>query len=285
MRIGIDSYSFHRQFGEVYPEQSDLGERWSLEDFAEKTRELPAECISLETCFLAESDCTRVSQLFETGRDLMFAWGHPDGFMGLDEGAAVAEVTRYLQLSAEIGTSSLRVTGSSIKFFEEPHAPQIERTIRCLERLLPQAEKTRVGLALENHGDFYIHELNHILQDLDSPWLGIALDVGNCLRISDDPVAAAKSLGPKVFAVHAKDVRPMSGYTENDPRRLGCTPVGEGIADFPALLTELARHEFSGMVLVEISRMHPDYEQMTELQVVKQSLSYLLSTRQTVMDG
>lgn len=285
MRIGVDSYSFHRQFGEIYPGQSDPGERWNLDDFVERTHTLPLECISLETCFLAETDLVRIPQIFQPKLDLMFAWGHPDGFMELDEDVAVEEVTHFLQLSANLGAAALRVTGSSIKFFEEPHGPQIERTIRCLERLLPQAEQAGVGLALENHGDFYMHEILHILQRLDSKWLGVALDVGNCLRLGDDPIEAAKTLGAKVFAVHAKDVRPMQGFADDDPRRLGCTPVGDGMADFPSLLTELVQREFSGMILVELSRMHPDFEHMAELQIVKQSLEYLFSVRQTVMDG
>lgn len=39
MKIGIDSYCYHRFFGEVYPEQQPPPRRMSLEDFLRRARD------------------------------------------------------------------------------------------------------------------------------------------------------------------------------------------------------------------------------------------------------
>ncbi len=53
LKVGIDSYCFHRFFGEVYPEQEEPPFQMTLEDFIEFCRELDVDGVSaasLETC-------------------------------------------------------------------------------------------------------------------------------------------------------------------------------------------------------------------------------------------
>ena len=46
MKIGIDSYCYHRYFGEVYPVQSAPDSTMSIQDFLSRTVELGAEAVS-----------------------------------------------------------------------------------------------------------------------------------------------------------------------------------------------------------------------------------------------
>ena len=56
MKIGIDSYCFHRYFGEIYGNQTDPGKRVKCEDVLKFATELKVDGISLETCFLDSLD-------------------------------------------------------------------------------------------------------------------------------------------------------------------------------------------------------------------------------------
>jgi len=51
MKTGIDSYCYHRYFGEVYPDQEDPGIRWTFQDFVNRAAELEVDGVSLESCF------------------------------------------------------------------------------------------------------------------------------------------------------------------------------------------------------------------------------------------
>ena len=52
MKIGIDSYCYHRFFGEVYPDQQKPAKDWTMQDFLKRAKELKVDGVSLESCFL-----------------------------------------------------------------------------------------------------------------------------------------------------------------------------------------------------------------------------------------
>ncbi len=52
MRVGIDSYCYHRLFGEVYPGQQIPEKELSFEDFLSKLENLNVDGVSLESFFL-----------------------------------------------------------------------------------------------------------------------------------------------------------------------------------------------------------------------------------------
>jgi 3-oxoisoapionate decarboxylase len=282
MQLGLESYCYHRHFGEVYPGQTDPGVRWTLSDFVDRLPTFQPDCVSLETCFLPDDQDALLRSLSRLTVPAMFAWGHPHGFMEKSESEVVTEVERYLNLSAQFGYPILRVVGSSIAHFWQPHEPQMAITLDRLSRVLPLAERLGIRLALENHGDFFKNELTRIVEEVDSPYLGFALDTGNLLRFDEDPVHAIEDWGDKVLVIHAKDVAPMHGFEASDPRRLACVPAGKGMTDFRSIFRTLKKASFEGMVLIEISRMHPDYEQTGETRMIQEGLAYLRKVRDEV---
>ena len=282
-KLGIDNYSYHRYFGEVYPGQAHPRKIWSLGDFVDHLLDFPdlelIETVSVETCFLPDDAIELTNQLSRLNKPLLFAWGHPDGFMDSTLDVVFAEFNRYLSLSSDFGANVMRIVGSSINYFDQPHRPQLERTFAYLEKVLPLAEKYQVKLAIENHGDFYMHEFLEIIEHFDSPYLGLTLDTGNFLRFNEDPIEVVNKFSRRVYIVHAKDVAPMSGYEEDDPRRLGCVPAGKGITEFKAFFSALQNADYQGSVLIEISRMHPDYEASGETAMIQSGLAFLHSIR------
>lgn len=290
-KLGVDTYSYHRFFGEVYPGQSEPGETWSLSEFVDHMLVLPnlemIEGVAVETCFLPEDKNEVIRELSRLDKSIIFAWGHPDGFVDATLAEVLDDIEKHLNLSQVFEAKVMRIVGSSINYFDQPHRPQIEQTLAYLEEIVPLAEKYDIRLAIENHGDFYMHELREIIETVDSPYLGLTLDTGNFLRLNERPLQAIEQFTEKVYIVHAKDVALMSGYKEDDPRRLGCVPAGKGLTDFGAIFDSLIQIDYQGMVLIEISRMHPDYEAGGETAMIAEGLNYLRGLRQEIeaLDG
>lgn len=263
MRVGIDSYCYHRFFGEVYPEQPEPEKRMCLEDFLKRARELEVDGVSLESCFIPRFDREYLSEirglLDEYNLDRVYAWGHPDGLEGGKNEKAYDEMIASFEYAQQIGAKVMRVVGSSLKFRFEPHEPQIDRLSKMFSEAVRIAEKYDIKLAVENHLDFNSDEMLTILRNVDSPYLGINFDTGNFVRVLDDPIEGMKKLARYVYATHIKDLKPQKGVPVTAWYFFSCTPIGDGLVDNQKLAQILKDNGYQGFFAVEIDFLHPDY--------------------------
>ena len=276
MRVGVDSYSYHRLFGEIYPNQADPGRRWEFQQSIDEAVRLGADGLSLETCFMPRfnEDYLKVlkQKLDASGLERMVAWGHPDGLEGGRNRDAAREMEGHLATAQSLGATVMRIVGSSLMFRDEPHGPQIERIADILKHSVKRAEDAGIRLAIENHIDFTADEILQILDRVDSPVLGVNFDTGNTLRVFEDPVEAARKLAPYTYATHIKDIRPATG-SPRDWTFWASAPAGGGIIDMPGVVGALADGGYDGMLCVEIdfqSDPHAD-----EVEAVQQAVGYL----------
>ena len=74
MKVGIDSYCYHRFFGEVYDAQKPPPKEMTLEDFLKRAKDLGVDGVSLESCFFPRFDSAYLTEvkgmLDEYGLDL-----------------------------------------------------------------------------------------------------------------------------------------------------------------------------------------------------------------------
>jgi 3-oxoisoapionate decarboxylase len=263
MKTGIDSYSYHRFFGEVYPQQLAPPRSMTLEDFLRRAHDLGVGGVSLESCFLPRLDAAYLAYvgglLDEYNLERVFAWGHPDGLEGGTNQNAYDEMIRCFDGARSIGANVMRVVGSSLRFRNQPHGPQIERLTRMFRDAVKVAEEYGIRMAIENHIDFTADEMLNLLTAVDSPWLGINFDTGNFLRLLDDPIKAMAKLAPYVYATHIKDLKVQKGVAADEWYFFSSTPVGEGLIDNRKLVQLLARAGYSGLLAVEIDFLHPDF--------------------------
>jgi sugar phosphate isomerase/epimerase len=264
MKVGIDSYCYHRFFGEVYPQQLQPPSQMSLEHFLLRARELDVDGVSLESCFFPCLDRSYLegikSVLDSYGLDRVYAWGHPDGLEGGTNQQAYADMVASLERAKAIGASVMRVVGSSLVFRNQPHEPQLERLTRMFSDAVQIAEQYGVRMAVENHIDFTADEMLRLLTAVNSPYLGINFDTGNFVRLLDDPVKGMAKLAKYVYATHIKDLKPQRGVGADEWYFFSSTPVGDGIVDNMELARLLARAEYQGFLAVEIDFLHPDYD-------------------------
>jgi sugar phosphate isomerase/epimerase len=263
MKVGIDSYCYHRFFGEVYPHQNRPAKQMTLEDFIKRAKELEADGVSLESCFIPRFDKAYLSEirgmLDEFNLDRVYAWGHPDGLEGGKNEAAYDEMIEHIEYAKAIGAKVMRVVGSSLEFRFEDHRLQIEKLSRMFTNAMKVADTYGIKLADENHIDFSANEMLEIIHNVNDPNFGINFDTGNFLRVLDDPIQGMEKLAKYTFATHVKDLKINPQAAVNDWYFFSCTPVGDGLVDNQRLAQLLKNANFEGFLAMEIDTLHPDY--------------------------
>lgn len=113
-----------------------------------------------------------------------------------------------------------------------PRGQVVGWVIANLKMLTPLAEDLGVKVAVENHGDLRIAELERLLAEVNSPALGIQYDLLEQVAIFEDPRLAADRLLPHAITVHWNDA-----YPRLSNRGFHVTPCmpGEGILDLDGI--------------------------------------------------
>ncbi|MHB8862215.1 MAG: sugar phosphate isomerase/epimerase family protein [Pirellulaceae bacterium] len=276
MKVGIDSYCYHRYFGEIYPDQQDPGVRWTFQDFVQRAAALGVDGVSLESCFFESLEPDYLSEikatLDEKGLERVLAWGHPDGLEAGRSEAAWHDMNALIPKAQFMGADIMRIVASSLMFRHEPHAPQISAIVSMLSESVKIAADNNVILALENHIDYTSAEIYEILERVGSESLKVNFDTGNTLRMMEDPVAAARRLGPYTVATHTKDVDSCRHVRPEEWYFFSSVPVGTGLIDMPGVVRALQDCGYRGVLAVE-SDHHKDNQD--EDRLVADSVAYL----------
>jgi 3-oxoisoapionate decarboxylase len=264
MKVGIDSYCYHRFFGEVYDDQKAPEKSMTMQDFLKRAKELDVDGVSLESCFFPPNVDKAwfkdlKAQLDEYNFDRVYAWGHPDGLERGQNWTAYDEMIASVPNAKEIGADVMRVVGSSLMFRHEPHGPQVKALAEMFKKAVVVAKDYDVKMAVENHIDFTSEEILQMLEMVDSEYFGLNFDTGNFLRLLDDPVKGMESLAPYVLATHVKDLMPDKNVRPTDWHFFAGVPVGMGLIDNQTLAELLNKANFKGFLAVEIDHPHTDW--------------------------
>jgi 3-oxoisoapionate decarboxylase len=273
MKVGIDSYCYHRFFGEVYPHQNQPPKQLTLEDFIKRAKELDVDGVSLESCFIPRFDKAYLSEikgmLDEFNFDRVYAWGHPDGLEGGKNESAYDDMVEHIEYANAIGAKVMRVVGSSLMFRFEDHGPQIQKLSRMFTNAMKVADTYGIKLADENHIDYNADEMLELIHNVNHPNFGINFDTGNFLRVLDDPIQGMEKLAKFTFSTHVKDLKINPQAAVNDWYFFSCTPVGDGLVDNQKLAQLLKDANYEGFLAMEIDTLHPDYNDDEDAAVAK----------------
>lgn len=273
MKVGIDSYCYHRFLGEVYPHQNAPDKQMTMEDFIKRAKELDVDGVSLESCFFPRFDASYLSEvkgmLDEYNFDRVYAWGHPDGLEGGKNEAAYDEMVDHIEYANAIGAKVMRVVGSSLMFRFEDHGPQIEKLSRMFTNAMKVADNYGIKLADENHIDYNADEMLELIHNVNHPNFGINFDTGNFMRVLDDPIQGMEKLARYTFSTHVKDLKINPQAAVNDWYFFSCTPVGDGMVDNLKLARLLKDANYEGFLAMEIDTLHPDYSDDEDAAVAK----------------
>jgi sugar phosphate isomerase/epimerase len=286
MKVGIDSYSYHRFFGEIYPTQKPASVPLTTEAFLDRAKDLGCDGVNLESCFLPDFSPAYLSsvraKLDKYNFERVYAWGHPDGLEAGGNAHAKEEMIRHIDHAVALGASVMRVVGSSLMYRFQPHEPQLRTLAEWFKEAARVAESKGVKLAVENHIDYNSEEIKWLVDEVDSEYFGVNLDTGNFLRVLDDPLEAAKKLAKHVYATHVKDLRPVKGVNVKEWFYFSSVAAGTGLIQIQEIAQVLKDNGFQGYLAFETDMPHPDYEEKEE-QMIEESIRNLKAISATLV--
>jgi 3-oxoisoapionate decarboxylase len=285
VKVGIDSYCFHRYFGEVYEGlQAQPGVTWRMEkEFLDYALAQDIDEVALESCFFDALDdglCAEIKgRLDDAGTDRVLGWGHPEGLWGGTKPEELEALKRHLPQAVKLGATRMRICAASMNYAKAPRDELIGRVVPMLAEAAKAAADQGVTLALENHIDFTSEEVAQILDSVDSEHLRVNFDTGNTIRLFEDPVEAAARLAPYTVSTHTKDIatRVKGGSPADNFTFWPSCPAGEGVIDMPAVVKALAGGGFDGCLGVEIDLVGEQWVAQPEEEIVIASVAYLRS--------
>jgi sugar phosphate isomerase/epimerase len=283
VKIGIDSYCFHRYFGEVYPGlQADPGIRWKMEkEFLDYALPMDVDEIALEACFFDALDdglCAEIrARLDETGVDRVLGWGHPEGLWGGTKPEELEALKRHIPQVLALGSTRMRICAASMNYANTPRDELIGAVAPMLREAAEVAAEHGVTLALENHIDFRSEDVVRLLEDVDSDHLRVNFDTGNTIRLFEDPVEAAERLAPYTVSTHTKDIatRVRGGSPAENFTWWPSCPIGEGVIDMEGVVRALHAGGFDGCLAVEIDLVGEQWADQREEDIVSASVARL----------
>ncbi len=148
-------------------------------------------------------------------------------------GVTADHLRRQLPLAVRTGSTLVRTVP------EEPGSTMsFEEIISNLRYAVPDFAAARVRLGMENHGRIAAPELRRLVQEVQSPWVGICLDPVNSLGMAEGPEVVLRELAWYTVNLHIKDfvvkrISHQMGYTVEG------APAGKGQLNVRWLLDSL----------------------------------------------
>ena len=161
----------------------------------------------------------------------------------------VRTLTRAVDVAAELGAPVVSMWSGVAPANLAP-AVAWERLLEGVERVVEHAERRGVRIGFEPEPGMFVERLDDfevLDRRLGHPdALGLTLDIGHCVCLERDPVAACVRRGAgRLVHVHIEDMR--RGVHEH-------LMFGDGELDVPVALAALSEVGYGGLVAVELSR-------------------------------
>jgi hexulose-6-phosphate isomerase len=178
--------------------------------------------------------------------------------------AAVRHIRRQIEAAQILGTDAILVVAGVVTD-DTPYNEVYKRTVGTLQTLAEVAAKARVKIGVENCNSeqrFLLspREFATFLDEINSPWVGIHLDVGN---IHDTGFAEQwiEIHGPRITRIHIKDVHKHRGRCGNESVY---TNIFLGDNNWPAIREAMRKVNYDGWLIAE---MEARYKHAADQQV------------------
>ncbi|MFH1123130.1 MAG: sugar phosphate isomerase/epimerase family protein [Pseudomonadota bacterium] len=275
--IGLDSFSYHRFFGNLGPKDQPTSIRWTTSDFLERAVELDVDAVSLQTAFMPKLDPHVIQSLKEKlaaiGMEAVLAWGHPTGLEGGTSPEKTEDLLSTVRAAGKLECRLVRFVAGDLFYHKIPVLERTERLIPILRKVALTAEEIGLPLAIENHGDLAMKDLVAMVERVRMDNLGICFDAMNAVRVGDNLTEALTLAAPHIRMVHVRDFLPFSVQPAAVEDFWPSAPLGRGRLEIDGFIGFLESYGYEGDLFVEMAYMHPAYPD--EDAAVAESIAYL----------
>ena len=223
MAVGVSTYAYSHRWSPAAPQPISLLEMLhEIADLGGRVFQVcdhpDLEALTPELATALREAATERGVVLETGT----------------RGTGVEHLRTHLAHALALGARTVRsmVTSDHHGVADRPTA---QETVARLRTVVPDYEAAGVTLGLETYEQISTTDLLAIVDEVDSPHLGIVLDPANCVANLEDPRDVVRRLAARVVNVHVKDFtftrrNGWAGFT------LASCPLGEGQLDYRDLL-------------------------------------------------
>lgn len=182
---------------------------------------------------------------------------------------------RMLEVSRFLGSKVLRVGWDMDRNTDKAGIQnQVQNGINTMRSLMPLAHEYGIQVAIENGKLNDIYEVKQIIEGVNDPLFGCALDTCNSTCFITPTEEALRVLAPYAKTVHFKDY--VVVLNDRGDIITG-VPLGQGYVDFHKMLAILKENNFEGNIYLElyVNRMEEHVQTCAyEEECVRQSMEY-----------
>ena len=162
----------------------------------------------------------------------------------------VTSMVTLFDIASKLGIPIVTMgAGGNSKYFAS-----MKEEFEYLRKMSAAAANRGVTLAIKTHIGTPIYNTATLLQmldEIDSPGLGVTLDTLNLYKVKDDPAETVRKIGKKIVHVHLReypDVPDRQHYTARIEEKI----PGRGALDFPEILQSLKEIDYDGAIDFDI---------------------------------
>lgn len=250
MKLGVSMYSFNTYYVEG---------KIDVEGFINFCGDLGVQGVDLLSYYWKdeEREVKLVPKLLRDNNLTLALYGVGNNFVQRAKKRRMEQigyVKQGIDMAARLNTPLLRVFGGRWPTNEDMvRQDALKMVVECLFECIEYAKKSRIILALQNHGPVpgTSQEVLHIISSVDSPFLRSVIDPGCLLTARQDPLQGVKDLLP--YAVHfdLEDLKKVPKGNLREEYILKDCVLGEGSIDFESCCKELKETGYDGFLSLE----------------------------------
>ncbi len=178
---------------------------------------------------------------------------------------------KAIEFGVDIGLRVVQVMAYDV-FYETSDEQTRANFMEGLELGTRMAAQAGMMLGLENLDTPFVENASQglaIIDEINSPWLRLYLDMGNLAAAGYSPPDELRLTKDKLLGIHVKDAA---------PKVIRGIPFGEGIVPFRETFRALADIDFWGMLGVEMwGNMHPDEDPVESAAAARQFVDRMVA--------
>lgn len=162
---------------------------------------------------------------------------------------------RYIELAAFFNSPLIRFVIDG-----DDYQPDLITVTSLLKSFVPELEKRKITLGIENHDRFRAKDLADMMKTVNNKHVGICLDCVNSMGAGEGLAYVVDILAPHTVNLHIKDFKVERLWHKMGFTITG-TPAGEGLSDIPKILAKLKTfHRCESAVLEQWVPLEGDIE-------------------------
>ncbi len=267
IKLGLFSYSYHLAFGahEVFTPSK----RMTLYQFMDKAKEMGLDGIQIDATHLQSTGSEYIDRLksYAGAHGLYLEYGIT--------GIAEEHLLGHLEIAKRLGASVMRTyIGFNPRDKNVVVPEEVEHAVVALNAVKHKAQLYGVRIAVENHCDLTTDELLGLITRVNSPNIGVCVDLGNFMIHLENPEDSVRKLAPYIVNTHFKD---YAFSMENWGFKAFGVALGDGAIDLETILDILIDEAHLDRIMLEVPVEQEATEEATlkkEDDMVRKSVLY-----------